>query len=98
MTVYSALFFFFSSRRRHTRCLSDWSSDVCSSDLPASVPETDTAIRLRAAGGSLRRAPGPWYSLDPAWLSTSTERAASLDSAYPQPDGERIVTWFPSTD
>src|ERR1035441_5240963 len=29
-------FFFFSSRRRHTRCLSDWSSDVCSSDLSAS--------------------------------------------------------------
>src|SRR5947199_43182 len=29
----SFLFFFFSSRRRHTRCLSDWSSDVCSSDL-----------------------------------------------------------------
>src|ERR1035441_10274720 len=26
---------FFSSRRRHTRCLSDWSSDVCSSDLEA---------------------------------------------------------------
>src|SRR5205814_7703547 len=25
--------FFFSSRRRHTRCLSDLSSDVCSSDL-----------------------------------------------------------------
>src|SRR5262245_65245965 len=25
--------FFFASRRRHTRCLSDWSSDVCSSDL-----------------------------------------------------------------
>src|ERR1035441_881915 len=24
---------FFSSRRRHARCLSDWSSDVCSSDL-----------------------------------------------------------------
>src|ERR1035438_258863 len=27
------VWFFFSSRRRHTRCLSDWSSDVCSSDL-----------------------------------------------------------------
>src|SRR5262249_59086829 len=26
------LFFFFSSRRRHTRLVSDWSSDVCSSD------------------------------------------------------------------
>src|SRR5437899_12893434 len=31
--VFAFLFFFFSSRRRHTRCLSDWSSDVCSSDL-----------------------------------------------------------------
>src|SRR5262245_63935480 len=33
--MFLALFymFFFSSRRRHTRCLSDWSSDVCSSDL-----------------------------------------------------------------
>src|SRR5215813_15067737 len=30
-------FFFFSSRRRHTRCGRDWSSDVCSSDLPALV-------------------------------------------------------------
>src|SRR6267378_6871359 len=28
-------FFFFSSRRRHTRSLRDWSSDVCSSDLYA---------------------------------------------------------------
>src|SRR2546429_4609253 len=28
-----SVFFFFSSRRRHTRCSRDWSSDVCSSDL-----------------------------------------------------------------
>src|SRR5690349_11597308 len=31
------LSFFFSSRRRHTRSLRDWSSDVCSSDLSAKV-------------------------------------------------------------
>src|SRR5258706_8941260 len=31
--VISFFFFFFSSRRRHTRLVSDWSSDVCSSDL-----------------------------------------------------------------
>src|SRR2546421_6667067 len=31
------LFFFFSSRRRHTRSDRDWSSDVCSSDLIARV-------------------------------------------------------------
>src|SRR6266542_6259493 len=29
----TSCFFFFSSRRRHTRCYRDWSSDVCSSDL-----------------------------------------------------------------
>src|SRR5438046_9962673 len=33
------LFFFFSSRRRHTRLVSDWSSDVCSSDLTDSWEE-----------------------------------------------------------
>src|SRR3989449_4151984 len=34
-TIFSfvLVFFFFSSRRRHTRCSRDWSSDVCSSDL-----------------------------------------------------------------
>src|SRR5262245_62641535 len=32
--------FWFSSRRRHTRCLSDWSSDVCSSDLKTIVTFT----------------------------------------------------------
>src|SRR2546426_1207784 len=31
---YFYFFFFFSSRRRHTRLQGDWSSDVCSSDLP----------------------------------------------------------------
>src|SRR5262245_66512388 len=35
---YLLVFFFFSSRRRHTRCLSDWSSDVCSSDLQTRSP------------------------------------------------------------
>src|SRR5687768_17880092 len=32
-TAMTAVGFFFSSRRRHTRCSRDWSSDVCSSDL-----------------------------------------------------------------
>src|SRR2546422_5358264 len=36
-------FFFFSSRRRHTRCSRDWSSDVCSSDLS---PPVETADRI----------------------------------------------------
>src|SRR5205814_6166639 len=32
------------SRRRHTRCLSDWSSDVCSSDLKS---RKTTVMRIR---------------------------------------------------
>src|SRR2546429_2525933 len=35
-------FFFFSSRRRHTRCSRDWSSDVCSSDLV--VPQREENV------------------------------------------------------
>src|SRR2546429_344057 len=31
-TTLPTVYFFFSSRRRHTRCSRDWSSDVCSSD------------------------------------------------------------------
>src|SRR3712207_6909938 len=33
VSLYHLSFFFFSSRRRHTRYWRDWSSDVCSSDL-----------------------------------------------------------------
>src|SRR5256886_7069657 len=40
---WSRRFFFFSSRRRHTRFDCDWSSDVCSSDL------STTYLKLREA-------------------------------------------------
>src|SRR5471030_449192 len=39
-------FCFVSSRRRHTRCLSDWSSDVCSSDLQRAVEYHPTLTRV----------------------------------------------------
>src|SRR5438034_3272883 len=39
-------FFFFSSRRRHTRSLCDWSSDVCSSDLQTDRDRSRRALRL----------------------------------------------------
>src|SRR5438046_8759760 len=49
MCYFDIIFFFFSSRRRHTRLVSDWSSDVCSSDLPR-----PTSAWPQSAG-----APGP---------------------------------------
>src|SRR5690606_40409277 len=36
---YITCFFFFSSRRRHTRFSRDWSSDVCSSDLTFGISD-----------------------------------------------------------
>src|SRR5204863_4468991 len=59
--------FFFSSRRRHTRSLRDWSSDVCSSDLlglPSSfsgdVPSGD--VPARALVPSHTAVTGTWYA------------------------------------
>src|SRR5690606_39523818 len=45
--VYAGRYFFFSSRRRHTRFSRDWSSDVCSSDLGS-------------GGAARRRCPTCW--------------------------------------
>src|SRR5262249_59496567 len=61
------LFFFFPSRRRHTILVSDWSSDVCSSDLPLiprwSIPASpatsnSAAIRPTVQNNLSRRARG----------------------------------------
>src|ERR1039458_10633346 len=50
--------FFFSSRRRHTRCLSDWSSDVCSSDLRY-LPAVSFTLHLPPCGWPPAHGAGP---------------------------------------
>src|SRR2546426_7832415 len=40
------MYFFFSSRRRHTRLQGDWSSDVCSSDLEPRLRERSVGLLL----------------------------------------------------
>src|SRR5205814_3254990 len=47
----------FSSRRRHTRCLSDWSSDVCSSDLTAT--RSLSPLASQRGGAQLALPPSP---------------------------------------
>src|SRR5690348_17690724 len=46
-------FFFFSSRRRHTRWTGDWSSDVCSSDLPGHAGQPGPPVDLHRARPAL---------------------------------------------
>src|SRR5437764_4255208 len=48
--------FFFSSRRRHTRYIGDWSSDVCSSDLGLDVNATLFGLRGVTLGVLVRDA------------------------------------------
>src|SRR5262245_62179211 len=70
--------FFFSSRRRHTRCLSDWSSDVCSSDLgehrAGAYPQVNPQALL------------PTLELDDgARLTQSLAIIEYLDETHPEP-------------
>src|ERR1035441_10989295 len=63
------LFFFFSSRRRHTRCLSDWSSDVCSSDLWVAGAEVvgDAVLGLAVMADQSLIAGGYYHALTRPW-------------------------------
>src|SRR2546422_7156662 len=47
-----SLVFFFSSRRRHTRCSRDWSSDVCSSDLEIKAAAIDLVAEAALRRGA----------------------------------------------
>src|SRR5437763_7387248 len=69
------VFFFFSSRRRHTIYIGDWSSDVCSSDLG----EVSVALRDRHRDAYLARAEQIAPHLESAgqhaWLDTLEVRS-----------------------
>src|SRR5215470_16965159 len=68
-----AMFFFFSSRRRHTRCYRDWSSDVCSSDLPDRQPHL-----LRLCPALSRRPLARWLGAQGPLLAPCGVVAAPL--------------------
>src|SRR5690606_39836318 len=65
-------FFFFSSRRRHTRFSRDWSSDVCSSDLLRRIPTPCSAplpggTRATSARTPARTKEADHERLHPPW-------------------------------
>src|SRR5206468_5883196 len=53
-------FFFFSSRRRHTRSDRDWSSDVCSSDLREPSSKNRARRSSGSRGSGVRSAGAAW--------------------------------------
>src|SRR6266478_7477300 len=78
------LFFFFSSRRRHTRFDCDWSSDVCSSDLGEIA--ADRHARHAVAEARERRGDVPAGELrDLALRRQATEQHGDVLTPVPPP-------------
>src|SRR2546429_5039540 len=74
--------FFFSSRRRHTRCSRDWSSDVCSSDLHWFALYLMAMGRADDSIAAMQRA----LTLDPLFpiVPTNLGRAYAFARRYPE--------------
>src|SRR2546427_2817305 len=86
---YSEKFFFFSSRRRHTRFDCDWSSDVCSSDLAGNIIGSGIFV----IPASLAAVAGPlslfaWVIVAAGYLSL-TVVYADLACAFPRSEERR---------
>src|SRR6266478_4012763 len=89
----SRIFFFFSSRRRHTRFDCDWSSDVCSSDLEVhgeeladrSVVVDDQDAVHRAHEEKVRKITFPPPGRSPIRDSPRCSRAIRATTASPSP-------------
>src|SRR5205809_6298513 len=85
-------FFFFSSRRRHTRCSRDWSSDVCSSDLKNANADPASSVSFTRLDSLAANDPNRFVSsiyVDPAnanhaWISytRSEERRVGKECRY----------------
>src|SRR3546814_18998264 len=91
------LFFFFKQKTAYEMRISDWSSDVCSSDLPTRLAQarqpsppgrTSTSTRPRRASSratspspSSRRTPTRWRPLSTRSRSTTRRRPSSASSA-----------------
>src|SRR3989449_10024528 len=87
------IFFFFSSRRRHTRCSRDWSSDVCSSDLSKAALEALTrylAVELGRQGITVNAVSAGAVETD-VWHMIP-DGAQALEAIRARTPGGRLVT------
>src|SRR5207245_7563368 len=93
--------FFFTSRRRHTRCYRDWSSDVCSSDLGFRSPKLALANTwlITATAGEPGRSVS-WKSR-PARMEICMvvkKAGPTLKMALSRPGGDRKSTRLNSSE
>src|SRR6266508_6040944 len=82
-------FFFFSSRRRHTRWPRDWSSDVCSSDLcQATTGRVEVCNSTYGNNG--------WLGIASIWITTGnhiTQGTVKLNDTYFNTSTYNTTAW-----
>src|SRR2546430_15790690 len=89
------LFFFFSSRRRHTRFDCDWSSDVCSSDLDVRAHAVLFDAQVRLTGHFVQRARASVLDIDDA---DGHDAAAKWRKSPGTPRGLRVALVEPADE
>src|SRR5690554_7294736 len=84
--VLDVYFFFFSSRRRHTRCGRDWSSDVCSSDLlertKTQLPNVKLVICEPFAVKGVKAVDDTWYPEFDGYRAAAKEIASASGAVF----------------
>src|SRR6266446_7647744 len=101
--MWICLFFFFSSRRRHTRLQGDWSSDVCSSDLSFRERSEDSIhsgseqsrTSCKCARGSRRRAAEKWTPSRTLGISNDLELSRQNAESFLR-NRQGMDTWKPA--
>src|SRR5256885_11481977 len=88
MLKVNSWFFFFSSRRRHTRLQGDWSSDVCSSDLSLNTTVTFNGTSVLPFSTTLVPVSATFVSCAPASATSKAKNAMTTT-------GMRFFTLFP---
>src|SRR3546814_17347663 len=91
--MFDSYFFFFKQKTAYEMRISDWSSDVCSSDLPQALPsgsvkKTNPTLSSGCGTGRGLR-PTTWISLTSTPRSTSSARAFSRSGT---------TSWSPRSD
>src|SRR2546422_6019232 len=86
MLVCALYSFFFSSRRRHTRCSRDWSSDVCSSDLGALL------VAARRAGMNPEAIRAKWPRVAEIAFTSERKKMSTLHAPLSESQAREILS------
>src|SRR3989454_12736306 len=86
-------FFFFSSRRRHTRLQGDWSSDVCSSDLGFHRAGLHSVLEPAVFGVPVTVGPH-WHMSRDATLLIERGGAVALPADGRHPLHSQCLVWY----